>query len=157
MDGAPIEYDGRPGVRFTRRLAHPPAKVWRALTDSTQLAAWFPAAPELDLSPGAKIRFELVNVEAPVTEGELIAAEEPRLLEYSWETQLLRWELAPAGDGTLLVFTVTFDPAGGSAQELAGWHVCLDALGATLAGQRVSFAEQLAQLDALLPRYDARF
>jgi uncharacterized protein YndB with AHSA1/START domain len=28
-------------LRFVRRLPHPPAKVWRALTERADLAAWF--------------------------------------------------------------------------------------------------------------------
>ncbi|UMG93452.1 SRPBCC domain-containing protein [Nocardioides sp. TF02-7] len=33
----------RVGLRFERRLAHPPEKVWRALTESEHLRHWFPA------------------------------------------------------------------------------------------------------------------
>ena len=43
-------------LRYERRLAHPPQRVWRALTDDTDLAAWFPttiegAAPERRAAP----------------------------------------------------------------------------------------------------------
>ncbi|MBB5789124.1 uncharacterized protein YndB with AHSA1/START domain [Jiangella mangrovi] len=49
---------GRVEIRFERRLAHPPAKVWRALTDPAELRGWhFPAVVELDLTPGATVWF----------------------------------------------------------------------------------------------------
>ena len=34
--------DGRPAVRIERALRHPVAKVWRALTEPSQLNQWFP-------------------------------------------------------------------------------------------------------------------
>src|SRR5258708_20510209 len=36
------EIDGRWRLRFTRALAHPPEKVWRAITEPQHLQAWFP-------------------------------------------------------------------------------------------------------------------
>jgi len=35
-------------LRFERRLAHPPERVWRALTDPAELAIWLVAAAELE-------------------------------------------------------------------------------------------------------------
>ena len=43
------ELEGRDAVRFERRLAHPPERVWRAITDRGELEAWFPADIEGDL------------------------------------------------------------------------------------------------------------
>lgn len=34
--------DGRAALVFERHLKHLPEKVWRALTESGELAAWFP-------------------------------------------------------------------------------------------------------------------
>ncbi|MEU1544671.1 hypothetical protein [Nocardia sp. NPDC005745] len=36
--------DGAPTLRFGRRPSHPPEKVWRAISDPGEMAAWFPAA-----------------------------------------------------------------------------------------------------------------
>ena len=38
--------DGRWRLRFTRALAHPPEKVWRAITEPEHLAQWFPTTIE---------------------------------------------------------------------------------------------------------------
>jgi len=153
MDGTVHLAGGRSTVRFERRLAHPPEKVWRALTEPAQLASWFPVAPDWELTPGAKIRFELLNERAPAGEGEIIAVDPPRLLEYSWDASVLRWELTPDGDGTRLVFTDTSTEVERVPQELAGWHVGLEALDASLLGRPLPYSEQLNRLEELLPRY----
>ncbi len=41
-------------VRFSRRLPHPPEKVWRALTEAEHLAAWFPTTVEGELRPARR-------------------------------------------------------------------------------------------------------
>src|SRR5438874_2545629 len=47
---------GRWRVRFTRRLGHPPEKVWRALTEPAHLATWFPTTIEGDRADGGPRR-----------------------------------------------------------------------------------------------------
>ena len=42
-------------LRFERRLAHPPEKVWRALTEPEHLAAWFPSEIHGDREAGATL------------------------------------------------------------------------------------------------------
>ena len=49
--------EGRSVLRIERRLAHPPAKVWRAVTDPAHLVRWFPFRVEVDLRIGGEIRF----------------------------------------------------------------------------------------------------
>ena len=113
--------DGRYELRFERWLAHPVAKVWRALTEPEHLQPWFPATVELDLTPGAKVRFELlpeaqawhgIADEDMVSYGEIIAVDPPRLLEYTWSGETLRWELEPTADGCRLWLTNVFDDRG---------------------------------------------
>ena len=75
--------DGRWQLRFTRRLAHPPERVWRALVDPEELDAWFPTTIEGECAPGAPLRFQFRREATPV-EGEMIACEPPRLMEFRW-------------------------------------------------------------------------
>ncbi|HKC74762.1 MAG TPA: SRPBCC domain-containing protein [Chloroflexota bacterium] len=59
MQGQLEHIDGRWQLRFTRKLAHPPEKVWRALTEPAHLAAWFPTDIEgarTSRSRGAAVR-----------------------------------------------------------------------------------------------------
>jgi len=41
------DQDGRTVLRFERVLAHPPATVWRALTEKDELRRWHPSPFEL--------------------------------------------------------------------------------------------------------------
>jgi Activator of Hsp90 ATPase homolog 1-like protein len=52
------ESGGRWRLRFTRRLPHPPEKVWRALTEPEHLSAWFPTDIHGERASGAILRFE---------------------------------------------------------------------------------------------------
>jgi len=111
--------------------------VWRALTESEHLAAWFPTTIGGERVAGAPLRFEFSDGAAPPMEGEMLAFEPPRLLELRWgEEDILRFELRPDGaDGCTLLFTDTFDELGKAARDGAGWHACLDLLGYDLDGR----------------------
>jgi uncharacterized protein YndB with AHSA1/START domain len=133
-EGLLEQAEGRWRLRFTRRLAHPPEKVWRALTEPEHLAAWFPTTIEGDRAEGAKLRFNFRDGEAPGFDGELLTYRPPELLEFAWGPDLLRLELRPDGDGTELTLLDTLEELGKAARDAAGWHVCLDRLGAHLNG-----------------------
>lgn len=51
-------------LRIERRLAHPPEKVWRAVTEPAHLTQWFPADLEVDLRVGGRISFVFRDDEA---------------------------------------------------------------------------------------------
>jgi uncharacterized protein YndB with AHSA1/START domain len=126
---------GRAAVRFTRLLAHPPEKVWRALTQDEHLKAWFPTTIDGPREAGATLEFRFTDVELPPMQGEIVSWQPPHLLEFTWGEDLLRFELAPYGDGTLLVLTASFDEIGKVARDSTGWHMCLDQLGRELDGE----------------------
>lgn len=131
--------DGRTELRIERRLDHPPAKVWRALTEPAELAAWFPAAVELDLRLDGRIAFTFAEgeddfVDDPDNSGVIRAYDPPRLLEYTWGVEVLRWELAPDGLGCLMTLTATFDDRPAAASYTAGWLTCFSALDRALGG-----------------------
>ncbi|HEX6345318.1 SRPBCC family protein [Umezawaea sp.] len=129
---------GRPVLRFERTVAHPPAKVWRAITEPGHLAAWFPAEVELDLSPGATVTFTFPD-QAPVdgtSSGEVIEVDPPRVFAFSWSGDVLRFELSPSGSGCLIRFSQVIGGHRSSAgRNAVGWDVCLDALDALLDGR----------------------
>ncbi len=134
--------DGRTVLRMERALGHPPEKVWRALTEPAELAGWFPAAVELDLRLDGKIEFTFPEgeddfIEDPDNTGVIRAYDPPRLLEFTWGTEIQRWELSPTDDGCLLTLTATYDDRPGSASFTAGWTICFDALDRLLGGGQV--------------------
>lgn len=160
-DGAVTRRDGRTLLRFERRLRHPPERVWRALTDPAELSAWL---AEADLEPVAGGKFELRwlnagDAEPVVARGTVTAFDPPRLLELDSDVHgRLRWELAPAPEGTHLVFTSDVDlPGEYLPQTLAGWHLHLDYLEEALDGARVDWANwTTARWQVHHDRYAAR-
>jgi uncharacterized protein YndB with AHSA1/START domain len=116
-------------LRFVRWLPHPPDKVWRALTEPEQLAAWFPTTIEGELAAGSKLQFSFAEAQAPPFAGTMLAFDPPALMELIWGDERLRFEVTADGAGTLLTLTASFAELGRAARDAAGWHVCLDRLG----------------------------
>src|SRR5690348_15733966 len=95
-------------LRFERRYPHPVEKLWRAVSEPAALAHWFPCSVECDgdLRVGAPLRVVCPDeVGAMEIEGEVTALDPPRVLAFTWGPDELRFELEPAGDGTVLRFT----------------------------------------------------
>jgi uncharacterized protein YndB with AHSA1/START domain len=129
------ETDGTWRLRFARTLAHPPEKVWRALTEADHLEAWFPTTIEGDLRAGAELRFNHRYRDLPTMKGEMITCEPPSVLEFRWGPDTLRFVLEPDSAGTRLTLTDTLEELGKGARDGAGWHVCLDQLAIHLDGE----------------------
>jgi uncharacterized protein YndB with AHSA1/START domain len=125
-----VEYD----------LAHSPAKVWRALTDSKLVASWL--MPN-DLEPVLGHRFTFRAQPIPGWDGichcEVLAVEPERLLRYTWRggsgdtpnygsrlDTVVTWTLTPtASGGTLLKLVHSgFTPKNVYAFEMMskGWR-----------------------------------
>ena len=134
MHGTYEIVDDRSALTFERRLAHPIERVWRAVTEPGELARWFPSAVRGVMTPGASLTFEFPGGEAPTMEGEVIEADPPRSLAFTWGDDMLRIELEPTDGGCVLRFVVLFDDAERASRDAAGWHVCLDRLEQHLGG-----------------------
>ena len=148
--------DGRVVLRFARRLSHPPPQVWAALTEPDQLDAWFPTTIDGDRAAGAKLRFCHRDGAGPAFEGEMLAFRPPVLMELRWGEDVLRFELEPDGEGTLLRLSDTFEEVGRAARDGAGWHTCLDLLAWRVGGEPApwSSADRWKQVH---PDYVERF
>lgn len=143
-------------VAFVRHLAHPPEKVWRALTEPEQLAKWFPHRIEGEFKAGAPLRFVSDQPADPGFDGEMLRFEPPALMEFTWGSDVLRFTVTPTGEGTRLELTDTFDDLGKAARDASGWHACLRRLGAALDRTEVKgSAEQ--EWTELLAQYQHRF
>ena len=133
---------GRPSVTLERTLAHPPEKVWRAVTAAEELAHWFPAAVTLPEPPaaGGKITFTFPET-GDTSEGEIVGYRPPEVFEFTWNSDLIRIEVSADGAGSKLVFTHTFNRGEpdlariAAGRHVTGWIACLDALAAALDGQ----------------------
>jgi uncharacterized protein YndB with AHSA1/START domain len=134
--GATVEKgDDKWTLILVRELRHPPAMVWEALTDPAQLSEWAPFDADRSLAAVGPVKLSTVGTPTPnVAESIVKRAEAPKLLEYSWGGNDLRWELSPLGRGTRLTLWHNID-RGYIAWGAAGWHVCFDVLDRLLAGE----------------------
>jgi uncharacterized protein YndB with AHSA1/START domain len=120
---------------LARELRHPPEKVWQALTDPAHLHEWAPFDADGNLgTTGAAVRLTTVGAPAaPVSETTVTRADAPRLLEYNWGGNDIRWELETTDGGTRLTLWHNIDRRFIS-MGAAGWHICFDVLDRLLGG-----------------------
>jgi uncharacterized protein YndB with AHSA1/START domain len=144
--------DGRWQLRFTRTLAHPVERVWRALTEPEHLAHWFPSTIDGRREAGAALRFQFPGEAVSPIGGEMLAYDPPRLIELRWGTDVLRFELKPVAAGTQLTLVDTLDALGKAARDGAGWHTCLAALARCLDGAE-NPRDELGRWAEVHPRY----
>src|SRR5262249_1068044 len=133
-NGAQIRKDGEKWTLIlVREMRHSPEKVWQALTDPAHLREWAPFEADSSLAKvGAVVK--LTTVATPqVSETKVKQADAPKVLEYNWGGNDLRWELEPFGGGTRLMLWHNIDRRFIS-MGAAGWHICFDVLDHLLGG-----------------------
>lgn len=126
-------------VIVEREFAHPPEKIWRALTRPELVAEWLMAG---DVAPTLGHRFAF-GADWGHVDCEVVEVEPERTLAYSWDGKglesVVTWTLTPTATGTLLRMEQTgFKPD----QKLA-YH-----------GAKAGWPRFLTALDALLARTD---
>ena len=137
--GAEIQKDGdKWTLVLVRDLPHPPAKVWQALTEPEHLRQWAPFDADRNLGTVGTANLSTVGAKSPlVSESQVKRADAPKVLEFNWGGQDIRWELEPlAGRGTRLTLWHNIN-RGFIAMGAAGWHICFDVLGRFLSGQPI--------------------
>lgn len=141
-------------VRFERRYDAAPAEVWAALTEPERLGRWLTEAT-FEGREGGAVAFDFGD--GGVCRGTVLVWGPPAVLEYEWDfpdehRSVVRWELAPDGDGTRLTLVHRLLQPGSAPGYGAGWHAHLDGLAAELGGSAVTWDDRYAQLR---PDYDA--
>lgn len=129
-------------LRFERRLHHPVAKVWAALTEPLHLSDWL-AEATVELTLGGRLQLRFGNT-GSVVNGKVVQLVPERLFEFTWSSEeavdtLVHWELHPASEGCLLVMTHDFPNGLTLPSMLAGWHTHLEGLPAALSGKRTDW------------------
>ena len=102
-------------IERTVPIAHPPEKVWAALTTAEGLAAWFGNEATIDLRPGGSARMRWTG--GPTVEMRVERVEEPTVFGFTWPVYGLaeddprrtyvEFTLEPAGSGTRLTVVET--------------------------------------------------
>lgn len=135
--GAEVRKEGEKWTLvLVRELRHAPAKVWTALTDPEHLREWAPFDSDRNLGAVGAATLSTVGAPKPqVTEAQVKRADPPKVLEYNWGGQDIRWELEPLGaGGTRLTLWHNIN-RGFISMGAAGWHICFDVLGRHLEGE----------------------
>lgn len=97
-------------IRRTVELAHPPSKVWAALTTAEGLGAWFGHAATIDLRPGGVGELTWDDGEK-VVDLRVERVEEPAVFGFTWKI----FELPP-GDLRRNYVEFTLEPAAGGTR-----------------------------------------
>ena len=146
--GAQIRKDGEKWTLIlVRELRHPPEKVWQALTDPAHLREWAPFEADGNLgAAGNTVKLSVVGAPGTqVTETTVKQADAPKVLEYAWGGNDMRWELEAIGTGTRLTLWASIDRRY-IAMGAAGWHICLDVLDRLLSGSPIG---RIAGIDVM--------
>jgi uncharacterized protein YndB with AHSA1/START domain len=136
-------------IERTVELAHPPARVWAALTTAEGLGTWFSNQATVDLRPGGAA--SLTWTRGPTVELRVERVEEPTVFAFTWPVQGLpdddprrtyvEFTLEPVGAGTRLTVVES-----GFAQLPDDAHV--KAFEGNTAGWASELGELVAYLDA---------
>jgi uncharacterized protein YndB with AHSA1/START domain len=133
-----------PAIERTLVLQADPERVWRAISDPSELARWFPQRAEWELRPGGTgVFFWEGHGDFPIR---IEAVDPPRYLAWRWGLEagtdpdatesatLVEWWLEPHGDGgtTLRLRESGFRFESHRAENESGW------------------TEELAELETLL-------
>ncbi len=150
-DGALEILDGSPALRFVRELPHSQERVWRAVSTPSELEQWFPAAVEWGPQAGEQL-------EAYGMTGEVLEAEAPRVLVWTFNGDSYRFELEGDEASCRLTFLHAFGDANTpAAQTAAGWHTYFDRLDSLLEGVALSEEEAHAGWGDLHEHYAQLF
>ncbi|MBO0825557.1 MAG: SRPBCC domain-containing protein [Actinobacteria bacterium] len=97
-------------IERTVEIAHPPAKVWAALTTAEGLSAWFGQQATIDLRPGGSARMKWDS--GHVANMRVERVEEPTVFGFTWgifgladddpRRTYVEFTLEPSGGGTRL-------------------------------------------------------
>lgn len=94
-------------VVVEREIAHPPEKIWRALTQPHLIAEWL---MKNDFAPTVGHRFHMQGEWGGVVDCEVLEIEPQRTLAYTWNfdhatlgvSTVVTWTLTPTAAGTRL-------------------------------------------------------
>ncbi|MEZ5938996.1 MAG: SRPBCC domain-containing protein [Hyphomonadaceae bacterium] len=89
-------------VVIEREMAHPPEKIWRALTQPHLIEEWLMTS---DFNPAVGHRFRF-TADWGAVDGKVLEIEAHRKVSYTWEAMgvetVVTWTLTPKDGGTLL-------------------------------------------------------
>jgi uncharacterized protein YndB with AHSA1/START domain len=145
---------GEAELAFERVIDAPLERVWAALSDADEIAAWM-FAVRVEFEPGRRLVIHWAD--GSQIGGAIVGWDPPRTLAFEWDDghgpSTVRFDLDVLEGGTRLRLTHRRLPAGDAPGTLTGWHSHLIALDDHLRGRAMAYEPVF---DALAPRYGAR-
>ncbi|WP_168121039.1 SRPBCC family protein [Paenibacillus sp. HB172176] len=124
-----------------RDFKHSAEEVWAMLTVNDKLSRWFPELRAMELKQGGTMRFQMQD--GTSMNMDIVDYAEGSLLEFTWDKDLVRFELYGREAGCHLIFVEKLDKiTDHTPKDLAGWHVCLDVIGTLLDGGQLESREK---------------
>lgn len=133
--GTYIDYEGKPAVRFERTYPYPIGRVWQAITESDDLARWFPSRVTHESRTGGSIEFA-GDPYSDVSAGTILRFEPQTRFGFTWGPDEVHMTLEDLGDSCRFVLINVLEEANTAARNASGWTVCLSELDKVLAGER---------------------
>lgn len=169
QDGT-IERDdqGRYVIAWTRRLAHSPERVWRAITEQSEVGQWARGNWQFEPRVGGAMQLCVNNSLPPaeriVDPGVVTAYEPPNLLEFRVSgyaadsdqdgEHILRWSVQPKSGGCVLGFSDTFEPGRRIRNAIVcGWQYMLDQLELYLSPAGSDWSTRDVEMERIYWRY----
>jgi uncharacterized protein YndB with AHSA1/START domain len=132
---------GRTTVVLTRDFAAGRDSVWRLLTVPDSLEMWSPFTADRDLSQVGRCVLRMLGGDGTADAdlaSVVLVADCPRLLEHSWASDMLAWQITTAGSASRLTLHQTLADASMASAMAAGWHLCFEVAASVLAGSPIA-------------------
>jgi uncharacterized protein YndB with AHSA1/START domain len=130
-------------IERTIEIAHPPAKVWAALTTAEGLGTWFGNQAKIDLRPGGAAQMTWTSGDKADMRIERV--EEPKVFGFTWHIYGL-----PENDPRRTYVEFTLEPVGAATRltvvETGFAQLPEDARRAAFEGNTEGWAKELGEL-----------
>ncbi|MFL2100896.1 SRPBCC family protein [Desemzia sp. FAM 23989] len=148
------QFEDKVIAEFEREFPYEIELVWKMLADNQYLQKWFPELSVKSLEENGKILFDMQD--GTFEEMTITSLSEPNVLEYTWDRDLVRFDLTPSEKGTHLVFKETIsEVTEHTPRDITGWHICLDAIESILANEEMPDTQLV--FNELYPVYKEKF
>ncbi|WP_430534345.1 SRPBCC domain-containing protein [Listeria rocourtiae] len=139
-------------MTFDLELNSEISKVWDLIATTKGLAQWFPELSIGESGVDGLILFDFGNGE--YEEMTITMYEPESILEYTWDKNMVRFELVEQDNKINLRFTEEInEKTTHTPRDISGWHMCLEKIQGILEDKEVSFTE--AEFLALFDEYQA--
>jgi uncharacterized protein YndB with AHSA1/START domain len=131
---------GRTTLVLTKDFQAGRDSVWMLLTDPERLRQWAPYTADRDLSRVGRCVLSMLGADGG-TDAELpsvvLVADSPALLEHSWASDMLAWNITTIGSASRLTLHQTLADERMASANAAGWHLCLEVAESVLTGSPI--------------------